>query len=143
MKELELNMGYQVLSNEDGQRIVKAWTDGVPFEEGAQRQVRNTAKMPFIHKWVAVMPDVHQRLGATIGSVIPTKNAIIPAAVGVDIGCGMMAVETSLTASDLPDSLKYVREVIERACLHGDFSSRAAGHKSGGWKEAPALVEDS
>lgn len=135
-------MGYQVLSNDDGQGLVKAWTDGVPFEEGAKRQVQNTAKMPFIHKWVAVMPDVHQGLGATIGSVIPTKDAIIPAAVGVDIGCGMMAVETSMNARDLPDNLKGVREVIERACPHGDFSSRAAGHKNGGWKEAPALAED-
>ena len=53
-------MGYQVLSSDDGQGLIKAWTDGVPFEEGAQRQVKNTAKMPFIHKWVAVMPDVHQ-----------------------------------------------------------------------------------
>ncbi|MCM8534350.1 MAG: RtcB family protein [Lentisphaeraceae bacterium] len=136
-------MGYQVLSNTQGKDLIKAWTEGVPFEEGAQRQVRNTASMPFIHKWVAVMPDVHLGLGATIGSVIPTKNAIIPAAVGVDIGCGMMAVQTSLTATDLPDDLKGIREVIERACPHGDRSSRAAGHKGGGWKEAPALVEDS
>ena len=136
-------MSYQVLSDEKGQGLIKAWTNGVPFESQAQKQVRNTASMPFIHKWVAVMPDVHLGMGATIGSVIPTKQAIIPAAVGVDIGCGMMAVETTMTASDLPDNLKGIREVIERACPHGDFSSRAAGHKSGGWKEAPALVEDS
>ena len=75
------------------------------FDDKAKEQVLNVASMPFVHGWVAVMPDVHWGMGATVGSVIPTHEAIIPAAVGVDIGCGMMAVETSLTASDLPDDL--------------------------------------
>ena len=71
---------------------IKAWTKGVLFEDQARRQLENIALMPFVHKQVAAMPDVHFGLGATVGSVIPTKAAIIPAAVGVDIGCGMMAV---------------------------------------------------
>jgi tRNA-splicing ligase RtcB len=75
--------------------------------------------MPFIHKHVAIMPDCHWGMGATVGSVIPTKGAIIPAAVGVDIGCGMMAVRTSLTASDLPDNLHGVRTAIEERVPHG------------------------
>ena len=65
---------------------IKAWTRGVTFDERAQKQVQNVASLPFIHGWVAIMPDVHWGMGATIGSVIPTIEAIIPAAVGVDIG---------------------------------------------------------
>ena len=80
--------------------------------------------MPFIFKHVAAMPDVHVGIGATVGSVVATKGAIIPAAVGVDIGCGMMAVQTSLTASDLPDSLASLRTRIERAVPHGFVSTR-------------------
>jgi tRNA-splicing ligase RtcB len=78
-------------------------------------QLKNVAKLPFIHKHgVAAMPDVHWGIGATVGSVIATRGAIIPAAVGVDIGCGMNAVRTSLKASDLPDSLAEIRHSIER-----------------------------
>jgi len=130
---------YNIFSDSKGKGLIKAWTKGVPFEDGAQRQVHNTASMPFIHKWVAVMPDVHQGLGATIGSVIPTKGAIIPAAVGVDIGCGMMAVQTSLKANDLSDDLRELR-TVEQACPHGIFSSRAANHDRGGWKSVPQSV---
>ena len=93
---------------------MKMWTRGVPVDEGSQRQLLNTAQLPFIYKWLAVMPDVHYGKGSTIGSVIPTKGAIIPAAVGVDIGCGMMAVRTSLDANDLPDSLGHVRAALEK-----------------------------
>ena len=75
------------------------WTKGVQVEDQALKQLRNVAPMPFIHQHVAVMPDVHWGMGATVGSVIPTIGAIIPAAVGVDIGCGMMAVRTSLRAA--------------------------------------------
>ncbi len=92
---------------------IKAWTRGVPLERAALEQLQNVSALPFIHKHVAVMPDVHFGRGATVGSVIPTKGAIIPAAVGVDIGCGMMAVQTSLTASELPDNLSMVRSNIE------------------------------
>ena len=77
---------------------IKAWTQGVPVEFEARKQLQNIAALPFIHGHVAVMPDVHLGRGATVGSVIPTKGAIIPAAVGVDIGCGMAAVMTNITA---------------------------------------------
>src|SRR6201986_4987469 len=97
---------------------IKAWTRGVPIEPQALQQLRNVASLPFIHKHVAAMPDVHWGMGATVGSVIPTDGAIVPAAVGVDIGCGMMAVRTSLTASDLPDNLSRLRSEIERRIPH-------------------------
>src|SRR5690349_9838258 len=88
---------------------VKMWTRGVPVDDKARDQLSRAAKMPFIFKHVAAMPDVHVGIGATVGSVIPTKGAVIPAAVGVDIGCGMMAARTSLMASDLPDNLERIR----------------------------------
>src|SRR5919202_4924399 len=109
---------YNVIKPENGVPI-KAWTQGVQLEEAAEKQLRNAAQLPFIFKWIAAMPDVHWGVGATVGSVIPTKGAIIPAAVGVDIGCGMMAVKTSLNARDLPDSLKKIRRGIEKAVPHG------------------------
>jgi tRNA-splicing ligase RtcB len=92
---------------------VKTWTRGVPMEPAALEQLGRVAKLPFIHQWVAAMPDVHVGIGATVGSVIATTKAVIPAAVGVDIGCGMMALETSLRASDLPDDLRALRSAIE------------------------------
>src|SRR5215472_19056742 len=93
---------------------LKMWTRGVPVEDGAQRQLDNVAGLPFIFKHVAVMPDVHYGKGATVGSVIPTEGAIIPAAVGVDIGCGMIAVRTQWTASELRGPLSALREAIEK-----------------------------
>src|SRR3984957_8824508 len=98
---------------------IKAWTRGVPSEPQALQQLRNVASLPFIHKHVAVMPDVHWGMGATVGSVIPTVGAIIPAAVGVDIGCGMMAVATTIRAEQLPDDLAPIRSAIEAAVPHG------------------------
>src|SRR5437879_12055337 len=98
---------------------IKTWTKGVPLEEQARKQRLNVAQLPFIFKWVAAMPDVHWGIGATVGSVIPTKGAVIPAAVGVDIGCGMMAVQTDLNASDLPDNLKGIRSAIEKVVPDG------------------------
>src|SRR4030095_1982659 len=108
---------YDVIDSEGAP--IKAWTRGVPVEEEAAKQLRNVARLPFIHKWVAAMPDVHWGIGATVGSVIPTVGAVIPAAVGVDIGCGMMAAQTTLRAEDLPDDLRGVRSAIERAVPHG------------------------
>lgn len=98
---------------------VKMFTDGVPVEDAAKQQLINVANMPFVGPHVAVMPDVHWGMGATVGSVIPAHRAIIPAAVGVDIGCGMMATRLNLTASDLPDSLLGIRTAIEAAVPHG------------------------
>src|SRR5688572_21301418 len=109
---------YEIHQPEGGVPI-KRWTRGVAVEDAALHQLENVARLPFIHKWVAAMPDVHFGIGATVGSVIPTVGAIVPAAVGVDIGCGMMATETSLTASDLPSSLAGLRSAIERAVPHG------------------------
>src|SRR6202012_5707759 len=89
---------YKVIATDSGVPI-KAWTVGVPFEEGAERQLRNLASLPFVHKWVAVMPDAHQGMGATVGSVIATSGAVIPAAVGVVIGCGMRAGRSTILFS--------------------------------------------
>ncbi|GLR07679.1 RNA-splicing ligase RtcB [Mixta theicola] len=130
---------YQVLSAPNG-APVKMWTNGVPVEPEARNQLLNTAKMPFIFKHLAVMPDVHLGKGSTIGSVIPTRGAIIPAAVGVDIGCGMIAVRTSLVAGDLPDNLYGIRSAIERAVPHGRTSNRS-GNDKGAWKHAPDIVD--
>ena len=112
------NQTYDVLMPKNGVPV-KAWIRGVSVEEQAKNQLLAVAQMPFVYKWVAAMPDVHYGIGATVGSVIPTKGAIIPAAVGVDIGCGMMAVQTSLNARNLPDNLKSIREAIEKAVPHG------------------------
>jgi tRNA-splicing ligase RtcB (3'-phosphate/5'-hydroxy nucleic acid ligase) len=128
--------GYHVIAAEKGVPI-KAWTKGVPLEAPARQQLVNVAQLPFIFKWVAAMPDVHWGIGATVGSVIPTKGAIIPAAVGVDIGCGMMAVETDLTAGDLPDNLKGMRAAIEKAVPHGRTNHGGRGDR-GAWGEIPS-----
>jgi tRNA-splicing ligase RtcB len=105
---------YEVIYLKKGKPI-KAWVRGVSLEPEARQQLINLASMPFIHKHVAVMPDAHLGKGTTVGSVIPTFKAIIPAAVGVDLGCGMIAVKTSLRAEQLPDNLKPLRTAIENA----------------------------
>ncbi len=96
-----------------GKVPVKIYTDEV--EPQAIEQLYNMAQLPFIHSHIAAMPDVHMGKGATVGSVIPTKGAIIPAAVGVDIGCGMNAIRLSIKAKDLPDNLRQIRSAIEAA----------------------------
>jgi tRNA-splicing ligase RtcB len=126
---------YNVI-NAPNNGLVKAWTQGVQLEDAAKEQLTNAAQLPFIFKWIAAMPDVHFGIGATIGSVIPTKGAIIPAAVGVDIGCGMMAVQTSLNARDLPDNLKNIRTAIESAVPHGRTNQGRAGDR-GAWHNIP------
>ncbi len=134
MQTSEASLAYQVLPTDHVP--IKAWTRGVPFEAEAQAQLRRVAAMPFIHKWVAVMPDVHVGLGATVGSVIASKKAVIPAAVGVDIGCGMMAVKTSLRADQLPDDLKALRHAIERAVPHGR-TDHGGKNDRGAWHDVP------
>jgi tRNA-splicing ligase RtcB len=126
---------YNVIAPESGVPV-KAWTKGVPLEDAARKQLLNAAQLPFIFKWIAAMPDVHWGIGATVGSVIPTKGAIIPAAVGVDIGCGMMAVQTSLNARDLPDNLKGIRTAIETAVPHGRTNHGGVGDR-GAWHDIP------
>ena len=127
---------YEVFKPERGVAI-KAWTRGVPVEDAAKQQLLNIASLPFIYRWIAVMPDVHLGKGATVGSVIPTQKAIIPAAVGVDIGCGMMAVRTSLTANDLPTDLGPLRSVIEQAVPHGRTDNGGRNDR-GAWRNPPA-----
>lgn len=116
---------------------VKHWTRGVPLDDRAREQLHNTASLPFIHKHVAAMPDVHWGTGATIGSVIATKGAVVPAAVGVDIGCGMMAVQTTLHANDLPDHLHAIRCEIEQSVPHGR-TDHGRKRDVGAWHELPA-----
>lgn len=111
---------FELLHAEGSATPIKGWVHGVPLEPEAHQQLQNIAAIPFVGPWVAVMPDVHLGKGATVGSVIPTRGAIIPAAVGVDIGCGMAAVRTTLRASDLPDNLAQLRSSIERSVPVGN-----------------------
>jgi tRNA-splicing ligase RtcB (3'-phosphate/5'-hydroxy nucleic acid ligase) len=124
---------------------VKMWTKGVPVDPSALQQLENAAKLPFVFKHIAAMPDVHYGIGATIGSVIPTIKAIIPAAVGVDIGCGMIACKTSLNANDLPDSLAALRSEIEKAVPHGmspKQGNRGANYRDkGSWAQPPSEAD--
>ena len=115
---------------------IKAWTRGVGVEDAARRQLENVARLPIVFHHVAVMPDVHYGIGATVGSVVPTENAVIPAAVGVDIGCGMMAIQTDLDAKLLPDSLKSLRSAIEKAVPHGRTANGGRGDR-GAWHNVP------
>lgn len=106
-------MSIKSVVKEDGAVPIKIWTGDI--EAAALTQLKNIARLPFIHgNGVAAMPDVHAGLGSTVGSVVATDKAIVPAMVGVDIGCGMNAVRLSLKASDLPDSLLVIRHQIER-----------------------------
>ena len=134
-------MNYEELFDGKGKPI-KMWTKGVPVEEEAKEQLLKTAQLPIIFKHLAVMPDVHLGKGSTIGSVIPTISAIIPAAVGVDIGCGMIAAKTSLVASDLPDSLLSLRFEIEKAVPHGVNYSLGLKNDSGSWQSLPLIVQE-
>ncbi len=128
-------MDYELIDVDDGVPI-KAWTRGVGVEDAARKQLINVAKLPIVFHHLAVMPDVHFGIGATVGSVVPTERAIIPAAVGVDIGCGMMAVETDLSAARLPDTMKQVRAAIEKAVPHGRTHGGGRGDR-GAWHELP------
>jgi tRNA-splicing ligase RtcB (3'-phosphate/5'-hydroxy nucleic acid ligase) len=124
----------------DGARVpIRMWADPQSVEDVAMRQLHNVANLPWVHG-LAVMPDVHYGKGATVGSVIAMRNAVSPAAVGVDIGCGMSAVRTSLTATDLPDDLGALRRRIESAVPVGFAMHRTPVHPSrvpgsGGWNE--------
>ncbi|MCD9033088.1 RtcB family protein [Luteimonas sp. Y-2-2-4F] len=115
-----MNTSYELLHAEGAATPIKGWVRGVPLEAQAHEQLRNIAAISFVGPWVAAMPDVHLGKGATVGSVIPTRGAIIPAAVGVDIGCGMAAVRTTLRAADLPDDLRQLRNGIERSVPVGN-----------------------
>ncbi len=134
-----MNTNYEIQEVEGGVPI-KMWTRGVPVENEAKDQLANAARLPIVFKHVAAMPDVHVGIGATVGSVIPTFKAIIPAAVGVDIGCGMMACKTTLHANDLPDNLGPLRSAIEKAVPHGG-GPRSRGRDPGAWENPPTMVD--
>jgi tRNA-splicing ligase RtcB len=139
MREAEMAETTYEFHNVDGGVPIKMWTRGVPVEDQAREQLVRAARMPFIFKHVAAMPDVHVGIGATVGSVIPTCGAVIPAAVGVDIGCGMMAARTSLMAHDLPDNLEGIRSAIEQAVPHGRSVGRGK-RDHGSWGNPPAAI---
>ncbi len=132
------NASYETIETPGGVPV-KAWVHGVDIADNAWAQLQNVARLPFIHRWVAAMPDVHLGYGATVGSVIPTLRAIVPAAVGVDIGCGMMASRTSLDAAELPDNLRPVRRAIEKAVPHGR-SHHGGNRDKGLWGDPPKHV---
>src|SRR3569623_42228 len=126
---------YQTIHDE-GAVPIKAWVEGVPLEGKARDQLRYIALLPSVGPWLAVMPDVHLGIGATVGAVVPTLGAIISAAVGVDIGCGMMAYQTTLRADQLPDSLATLRSEFERAVPHGFVTVEGRSTK-GNWLTPP------
>jgi tRNA-splicing ligase RtcB len=121
--------------------IIKAWKRGVPFEEAAIAQLKNTASMPFLFKHLAAMPDCHLGVGATIGTVLPTKGACIPSAVGVDLGCGMIAQRTPLTLPDLKHiAMPGLRAAIENAIPCGRTNNGGPGDR-GAWGIVPVEVQ--
>lgn len=129
-----------VLYDEHSSKVpVKCWVGDMGIEEEARKQLLNLSTLPFINSHIAVMPDCHSGKGSTVGSVIPTLNCIIPAAVGVDLNCGMMAVKTSLTANDLPDNLFSLRCEIERNVPHGRTNDGGVGDR-GAWRDIPETV---
>ncbi|WP_086929656.1 RtcB family protein [Agarilytica rhodophyticola] len=132
--KMELNKNAK-----NGVKPVKIYTRDV--ENVALTQLKNISQLPFIHSHVAAMPDVHAGIGATVGSVIPTVNAIIPAAVGVDIGCGMMAVQLSLTSAQLPDSLIEMRFSIERAVPVGLSAHKTISIRESACKKLQTKVD--
>lgn len=124
----------------EGKSMIKMWADGVPVEPAAIEQLKKTASLPFVHRWVAAMPDVHVGIGATVGSVVATDKAIVPAAVGVDIGCGMMAFQTNVVANDLPDSVDGLRTMIE-ATIPVGRTDHGGENDRGAWKTRPTFVD--
>jgi tRNA-splicing ligase RtcB len=125
---------------EKGSAPIKAWVDGVEFEESAKAQLRNLAAMPFV-KAISVMPDVHAGIGSTVGTVFATEDVLIPAAVGGDIGCGVNVVKTSLMARDLPDNLKELRFIMEAAVPFGRTNNGGPNDR-GSWGDPPQAVLD-
>lgn len=138
-------MSYEVLYDKTRQNVpVKVWSPLREVESQALDQLRNTASLPFVFKHVAAMPDVHLGKGATVGSVIATERAIIPAAVGVDIGCGMMAAKTSIPALEVKEKADKLFELIQCSVPLGHEHHRVEKDSSvswKGWKEVPETVK--
>lgn len=117
----------------EGEKVpIKAWIKGVELEQEAKQQLVNLSALPFIYKHVAAMPDVHVGIGSTIGTVIATERVILPACVGVDLGCGMNAIPLGIDANKLPDNLSSLRSKIEAQIPHGRTNHGQAGDK-GAW----------
>ena len=115
---------------------LKAWIPSCGTDEATIEQMRKVCAYPFVFRHAALMPDGHLGKGAAIGAVVPTKGAIIPAVTGVDLGCGMMAVQTTLTANDLPDNLRNIRRAIEKAVPHGR-TEHGGRRDKGAWHDIP------
>lgn len=130
-------MTIQTTFKDEGCAPVKIWTTDI--EASALQQLHNMATLPFIHKHIAVMPDVHWGMGSTVGSVIPTIRAIVPASVGVDIGCGMVAAKLNILPEQLPDNLHGVRSAIEAAVPHGRTDNGSMNDR-GAWGDIPQTV---
>lgn len=131
---------FEVIEAGNG-HIIKAWKKGVPFEDKAIEQLKNTAQMPFIFRHLAAMPDCHLGVGATIGTVLPTKGAAIPSAVGVDLGCGMLAQRTTLTRVDFSGiALEGLRLAIEQAVPCGRTNNGGPGDR-GAWGTVPEGIQ--
>lgn len=128
---------FEVIDAGDG-RFIKAWKKGVFFEDKAVEQLKNTARLPFVRPYVAAMPDTHWGMGATVGSVVPTERAICPATVGVDIGCGMIAIEIDKDKTRLGD-LALLRKEIERVVPCGRTNNGGEGDR-GAWHDVPENV---
>jgi tRNA-splicing ligase RtcB len=126
---------FEVIKGQKGVPI-KMWCRGVPFEEETKQQLMKAAQLPIVYPHIAAMPDAHVGIGSTVGSVIPTLKAIIPSAVGVDIGCGMIAVRTTLRANDLPQNLKQIRLAIEAEIPHGRTDD-GGPDDIGSWRSSP------
>lgn len=118
---------------------IKAWTRGVPVEDVARKQLGESARLPFVWPHVAVMPDVHWGIGATVGSVIPTEGAIVPAAVGVDLGCGMAAIRSSLDSRALGDNAQAIFDALSAAIPHGRTNDGGPSDR-GAWHDVPEDV---
>lgn len=129
-----------ILKEEDSLFPVKCWLGNLELEETAKQQLLNLSKLPFINKYISVMPDCHAGIGSTVGTVIPTIKCIIPATVGVDLFCGMLAIRTSLKAIDLPDNLFDLLTLLESNIPHGR-SDNGGDNDIGSWKDkVPSII---
>jgi len=128
-----------ILSGLENHNIVKMWNNGITFEAEAIEQLLRVSRLPFIYKWIAAMPDTHAGKGATIGSVIATQGAIMPSAIGVDIGCGVSACRISKKRSELGD-IAQLRRDIERVIPHGRTDNGGENDR-GAWHDVPDIVE--
>lgn len=132
--------GFEIIDAGNG-KFIKAWKKGVRFEDKVIEQLKAVAQLPFVYKWVASMPDAHFGNGSAVGTVLSTVGAIVPSACGVDIGCGMIAVNTGLHRENFGDNLAYLRERIEKAIPNGR-SDNGGPRDIGAWGRIPDYIHD-